>query len=179
MSRIGRKPISLPKGVEVTIEDKVITVKGPKGVLSQEIPGDIVITREEDQLIVTRKDDSRQNRAFHGLVRALVANMVEGVTNGFEKRLELVGVGYRAQMQGKKLVINIGFSHPVEVEPPAGIEFEVPAPTKIVVKGIDKQLVGNTAAHIRAIRKPEPYKGKGIKYENEQIRRKAGKAGSK
>lgn len=179
MSRIGRKPISLPKGVEVTIEDKVITVKGPKGVLTQEIPGDIVITKEEDQLIVTRKDDSRQNRAFHGLVRALVANMVEGVTNGFEKRLELVGVGYRAQMQGKKLVINIGFSHPVEVEPPVGIEFEVPAPTKIVVKGIDKQLVGNTAAHIRAIRKPEPYKGKGIKYENEQIRRKAGKAGSK
>ncbi|SHG74703.1 LSU ribosomal protein L6P [Thermosyntropha lipolytica DSM 11003] len=179
MSRIGRKPISLPKGVEVTIKDKVITVKGPKGVLSQEIPGDITITREEDQLIVTRENDSRQNRAYHGLVRALVANMVEGVTNGFEKRLELVGVGYRAQMQGKKLVINIGFSHPVEVEPPAGIEFEVPAPTKIVVKGIDKQLVGNTAAHIRAIRKPEPYKGKGIKYENEQIRRKAGKAGAK
>lgn len=179
MSRIGRKPISLPKGVEVTIENKVITVKGPKGVLSQEIPGDIVITREEDQLIVTRENDLRHNRAYHGLVRALVANMVEGVTNGFEKRLELVGVGYRAQMQGKKLVINIGFSHPVEIEPPAGIEFEVPAPTKIVVKGIDKQLVGNTAAHIRAIRKPEPYKGKGIKYENEQIRRKAGKAGSK
>lgn len=179
MSRIGRKPISLPKGVEVTIDGKLITVKGPKGVLSQEIPGDIVITQEEDQLIVTRKNDLRQNRAYHGLVRALIANMVEGVNNGFEKRLELVGVGYRAQMQGKKLVISIGFSHPVEIEPPQGIEFEVPAATKIVVKGIDKQLVGNTAAHIRAIRKPEPYKGKGIKYENEKIRRKAGKAGSK
>lgn len=179
MSRIGRKPISLPKGVEVKIEDKLVTVKGPKGVLSQEIPGDIVITQEEDQLIVTRKNDLRQNRAYHGLVRALIANMVEGVNNGFEKRLELVGVGYRAQMQGKKLVISIGFSHPVEIEPPQGIEFEVPAATKIVVKGIDKQLVGNTAAHIRAIRKPEPYKGKGIKYENEKIRRKAGKAGSK
>ncbi|MBO8158054.1 50S ribosomal protein L6 [Thermosyntropha sp.] len=179
MSRVGRKPISLPKGVEVKIEGKTVTVKGPKGVLTQEIPGDITVTQEGDQLIVTRANDLRQNRAYHGLVRALLANMVEGVTNGYEKRLELVGVGYRAQLQGKKLVINIGFSHPVEVEPPQGIEFEVPAPTKIVVKGIDKQLVGNTAAHIRAIRKPEPYKGKGIKYENEQIRRKAGKAGSK
>ncbi len=128
---------------------------------------------------VNRPSDAANHRALHGLTRALVANMVQGVSSGFEKKLELVGVGYRAQLQGNKLLINIGFSHPVEVEPPQGIEFEVPAPTKITVKGIDKQLVGNTAAHIRAIRKPEPYKGKGIKYEGEVIRRKAGKAGGK
>jgi large subunit ribosomal protein L6 len=130
-------------------------------------------------LQVNRPSDAANHRALHGLTRALVANMVQGVSSGFEKKLELVGVGYRAQLQGNKLLINIGFSHPVEVEPPQGIEFEVPAPTKITVKGIDKQLVGNTAAHIRAIRKPEPYKGKGIKYEGEVIRRKAGKAGGK
>ena len=138
-----------------------------------------MVHQEGDQLLVTRPDDSKQNRALHGLTRALLANMVQGVSNGFERKLELVGVGYRAQLQGKKLVINIGFSHPVEVEPPEGIEFEVPAANRITVKGIDKQLVGNTAAHIRAIRKPEPYKGKGIKYEDEVIRRKAGKAGSR
>jgi large subunit ribosomal protein L6 len=137
------------------------------------------LVQEEGQILVERINDSKENRALHGLSRSLVANMVAGVTDGFEKRLELVGVGYRAQMQGNKLVINIGFSHPVEVIPPAGIEFEVPAPTRISVRGIDKQLVGNTAAHIRAIRKPEPYKGKGIKYENEVIQRKVGKAGSK
>lgn len=179
MSRIGKKPISLPKDVKFSVEGNVITVKGSKGSLSQQLPADISITQEGDQLIVARPSDDKQTRAFHGLSRALIANMVEGVTNGFEKKLELVGVGYRAQMQGKKLVINIGFSHPIEVEPPEGIEFEVPAVTKITVKGIDKQLVGNTAAHIRAIRKPEPYKGKGIKYENEVIRRKAGKSGAK
>jgi large subunit ribosomal protein L6 len=179
VSRIGRKPISLPPGVEIKIDDNVITVKGPKGVLSQQIPEDISITQEENQLLVKRPSDIKKHRALHGLTRALVANMVEGVTNGFEKKLELVGVGYRAQMQGSKLVISIGFSHPVEVEPPEGITFEVPAATRISIKGIDKQLVGNTAAHIRAIREPEPYKGKGIKYENEVIRRKAGKAGSK
>ncbi len=179
MSRIGRKPISLPPGVEIKIDDNVITVKGPKGVLSQQIPEDISITIEENQILVKRPSDIKKHRALHGLTRALVANMVEGVTNGFEKKLELVGVGYRAQMQGSKLVISIGFSHPVEVEPPEGITFEVPAATRISIKGIDKQLVGNTAAHIRAIREPEPYKGKGIKYENEVIRRKAGKAGSK
>jgi len=143
------------------------------------LPEEITITQEDNQILVQRANDDKQQRSFHGLSRALIANMVEGVTNGFEKKLELVGVGYRAQMQGKKLVISIGFSHPVEVDAPEGIEFEVPAPTRITIKGIDKQLVGNTAAHIRAIRKPEPYKGKGIKYENEFIRRKAGKAGGK
>ncbi|MFA7077676.1 MAG: 50S ribosomal protein L6 [Syntrophomonas sp.] len=179
MSRIGRKPISLPPGVEIKIENNIITVKGPKGVLSQSIPEDITIEREENELLVKRPSDAKRHRAMHGLTRALVANMVTGVTSGFEKKLEMVGVGYRAQMQGSKLVINIGFSNPVEVEPPQGIEFEVPAVTKITVKGIDKQLVGNTAADIRAIRKPEPYKGKGLRYENEVVRRKAGKTGAK
>lgn len=179
MSRIGKKPITLPKGVEVSIDGNLVTVKGPKGVLSQEIPASISIAQEGDSLNLQRASDSKQERSYHGLSRALVANMVEGVSQGFERKLELVGVGYRAQMQGKKLVISIGFSHPVELDPPEGIEFEVPAATKITIKGIDKQLVGNTAAHIRAIRKPEPYKGKGIKYENEVVRRKAGKAGAK
>lgn len=179
MSRIGRKPISLPTGVEINIENNIIVVKGPKGTLSQSIPEDIVIDQEEKELLVKRPSDAKRHRALHGLTRALVANMVTGVTSGFEKKLEMVGVGYRAQMQGSKLVISIGFSHPVEVEAPEGIEFEVPAVTKITVKGIDKQLVGNTAAHIRAIRKPEPYKGKGLRYENEVVRRKAGKTGAK
>ncbi|NLX03094.1 MAG: 50S ribosomal protein L6 [Syntrophomonadaceae bacterium] len=179
MSRIGKKPISLPAGVKVTVDGNTVTVQGPKGTLTQALPEEITITQEDNQILVQRANDDKQQRSFHGLSRALIANMVEGVTNGFEKKLELVGVGYRAQMQGKKLVISIGFSHPVEVDAPEGIEFEVPAPTRITIKGIDKQLVGNTAAHIRAIRKPEPYKGKGIKYENEFIRRKAGKAGGK
>ncbi|HNX29514.1 MAG TPA: 50S ribosomal protein L6 [Syntrophomonadaceae bacterium] len=179
MSRIGKKPISLPKEVEFKMEGNVVTIKGAKGSLTQQIPADITVQQEDEQLIVSRPSDNKQHRAFHGLSRALIANMVEGVTNGFERKLELVGVGYRAQMQGSKLVLSIGFSHPVEIEAPEGIEFEVPAVTKITVKGIDKQLVGNTAAHIRAIRKPEPYKGKGIKYENETIRRKAGKSGGK
>jgi len=179
VSRIGKKPISLPAGVKVTVDGNQVTVQGSKGTLTQTLPKGITVTQEDNQIIVRRANDDKQQRAFHGLIRALIANMVEGVTNGFEKKLELVGVGYRAQLQGKKLVINIGFSHPVEVDAPEGIEFEVPAPTKITVKGIDKQAVGNTAAHIRAIRKPEPYKGKGIKYENEVVRRKAGKAGGK
>lgn len=179
MSRIGKKPISLPAGVKVTVDGNTVTVQGPKGTLEQILPEGITISQEDNQVLVERADDNKQQRAFHGLTRALIANMVEGVTNGFEKKLELVGVGYRAQMQGKKLVISIGFSHPVEIDAPEGIEFEVPAPTRITIKGMDKQLVGNTAAHIRAIRKPEPYKGKGIKYENEYIRRKAGKAGAK
>lgn len=179
MSRIGRKPISLPPGVEIKIEDNIITVKGPKGVLYQAIPEDITIDQQESELLVSRPSDAKRHRAMHGLARALVANMVTGVTTGFEKKLEMVGVGYRAQLQGNKLVINIGFSHPVEIDPPQGIEFEVPAVTKITVKGIDKQLVGNTAADIRAIRKPEPYKGKGLRYENEVVRRKAGKTGAK
>ena len=179
MSRIGKKPISLPAGVKVTVDGDTVTVQGSKGTLVQTLPEGITINQEDNQLVLQRANDSKQQRAFHGLTRALIANMVEGVTNGFEKKLEMVGVGYRAQMQGKKLVISIGFSHPVEIDAPEGIDFEVPAPTRITIRGIDKQLVGNTAAHIRAIRKPEPYKGKGIKYENEYIRRKAGKAGGK
>ena len=179
MSRIGRKPISLPAGVEVKIEDNVITVKGPKGVLSQSIPEDISIELKENELLCTRPSDAKRHRAMHGLTRALVANMVTGVTTGFEKKLEMVGVGYRAQMQGSKLVLNIGYSHPIEIDPPQGVEFEVPAVTRITVKGIDKQLVGNTAADIRALRKPEPYKGKGVRYENEVVRRKAGQSGAK
>ncbi len=179
MSRIGKKPISLPQGVEITVQDNMVTVKGPKGTLAQAIPQGITVSKQDDQIVVERAGDSKQDRAYHTLTRALVANMVQGVSTGFERKLELVGVGYRAQLQGKKLVINIGFSHPVEVEPPEGIEFEVPAANKITVKGIDKQLVGNTAAIIRDIRRPEPYKGKGIKYENEVVRRKAGKAGGK
>lgn len=179
MSRIGRKLISLPAGVRVTVEGNMVMVQGSKGTLAQTIPDDITVTQEDNQILVQRASENKKYRAYHGLSRALIANMVEGVTDGFEKKLELVGVGYRAQMQSKKLVISIGFSHPVLVDAPEGIEFEVPAPTKITIKGIDKQLVGNTAAHIRAIRKPEPYKGKGIKYENEVIRRKAGKAGGK
>jgi large subunit ribosomal protein L6 len=179
VSRIGKKPISLPAGVKVTVDGDTVTVQGSKGTLVQTLPEGITINQEDNQLVLQRANDSKQQRAFHGLTRALIANMVEGVTNGFEKKLEMVGVGYRAQMQGKKLVISIGFSHPVEIDAPEGIDFEVPAPTRITIRGIDKQLVGNTAAHIRAIRKPEPYKGKGIKYENEYIRRKAGKAGAK
>ncbi|NLJ72215.1 MAG: 50S ribosomal protein L6 [Syntrophomonadaceae bacterium] len=179
MSPIGKKPISLPKGVEVKKDGSLVTVKGPKGALTKDLPAEINIEQVENELILTRPSDEKDHRALHGLTRSLLSNMVEGVTNGYEKKLELVGVGYRAQLQGSKLVINIGFSHPVELDPPEGIEFEVPAVTRITVKGIDKQLVGNTAAHIRAIRKPEPYKGKGIKYENEIIRRKAGKAGAK
>ena len=179
MSRIGKKPISIPRNVVIEIQGDVVRVKGPKGELTQRLTNAVRLLMEEDQLLIERISDKKEHRALHGLSRALIANMVEGVTSGFEKKLELVGVGYRAQMQGNKLVINIGFSHPVEVMPPIGIEFEVPAPTRISVRGIDKQLVGNTAAHIRAIRKPEPYKGKGIKYENEAIRRKVGKAGGK
>ncbi len=179
MSRIGKKPISLPKGVEVTIEDSIVTVKGPRGELIQRLPAEISLNISDDEILVTRPSDAKRHRAYHGLSRALVANMVEGVTNGFEKKLELVGVGYRAQMQGSKLMLTVGYSHPIIIDAPEGIEFEVPAVTRITVKGIDKQLVGNTAAHIRAIRKPEPYKGKGIKYENEVIRRKAGKSGIK
>ncbi|KUG04155.1 lsu ribosomal protein l6p (l9e) [hydrocarbon metagenome] len=179
MSRIGKKPITLPKGVEIKIDDSIVTVKGPRGELSQRLPAEIGLNISDDEILVTRPSDAKKHRAYHGLSRALVANMVEGVTNGFERKLELVGVGYRAQMQGSKLMLTVGYSHPILIDAPEGIDFEVPAVTRITVKGIDKQLVGNTAAHIRAIRKPEPYKGKGIKYENEVIRRKAGKSGIK
>ena len=178
MSRIGKKPIEIPASVKVDIaQDGTVTVKGPKGTLSEQVKGGITIKEEGNQLILERPSDDKNHRALHGLYRALVHNMVVGVTDGFAKTLEMVGTGYRAQAEGKKLTINIGFSHPVILEAPENITFETPAPTKIVIKGINKQQVGNLAADIRAIRKPEPYLSKGIKYENEHIRRKEGKAG--
>ena len=178
MSRIGKKPIEIPASVKVDIaQDGTVTVKGPKGTLSEQVKGGITIKEEGNQLILERPSDDKNHRALHGLYRALVHNMVVGVTDGFSKTLEMVGTGYRAQAEGKKLTINIGFSHPVVLDAPENITFETPAPTKIVIKGINKQQVGNLAADIRAIRKPEPYLGKGIKYENEHIRRKEGKAG--
>jgi len=177
MSRIGKAPIPVPSGVEVSIEDRHITVRGPKGTLERDIPGSITVRQDGDQLVVERPDDERQTRAMHGLVRSLVNNMVVGVTQGFQKVLEIQGVGYRAQMEGKTLVLNVGFSHPVRVEPPEGITYSVEGTNRFTVAGIDKQLVGEMAARIRGIRPPEPYKGKGIRYEGEVIRRKAGKAG--
>jgi large subunit ribosomal protein L6 len=178
MSRIGKKPVDLPTGVEVSIADgNVVTVKGPLGQLEQQLPQAIQINIEANQAMVTRPSDQKDHRALHGLTRSLLANMVEGVTKGYMRNLELVGVGYRAALQGGDLSLTVGYSHPVVINAPHGIEFEVPAPTKISVKGIDKQAVGQIAAEIRAVRKPEPYLGKGIKYEGEQIRRKVGKAG--
>ncbi|MDR2657518.1 MAG: 50S ribosomal protein L6 [Oscillospiraceae bacterium] len=180
MSRIGKLPVPLPSGVSVDIgADNLVTVKGPKGTLVQQVNRDITVRQENGQLVLTRPTDNKPHKAMHGLYRALINNMVTGVTAGFTKGLELVGTGYRAQAQGKKLTINIGFSHPVIMEAPENIAFETPAPTKILVKGIDKQQVGSLAADIRAIRKPEPYLGKGIKYEGEIIRRKEGKTGKK
>jgi large subunit ribosomal protein L6 len=177
MSRIGRAPIPVPSGVEVTIAGRGLTVKGPKGVLARSIPGDITVRQEDSTLLVERPDDERQNRALHGLTRSLVNNMVVGVTNGFNKDLEIVGVGYRATAKGpNQLELALGFSHPVVVDAPEGISFEVPQPTRISVKGIDKELVGQVAANIRKIRKPEPYKGKGVRYAGERVIRKAGKA---
>ncbi|SEH11890.1 50S ribosomal protein L6 [Thermoleophilum album] len=175
MSRIGKQPIPLPEGVEVRIEPERVKVKGPKGELEERIARDIEVVEEDGKLVVRRPTDRRHHKALHGLTRTLVANMVEGVTRGFEKRLEIQGVGYRAQLQGRKLVLQVGFSHPVEFEPPEGIEFEVPQPTQIVVKGISKQLVGEVAARIRKVRPPEPYKGKGIRYQGEYVARKVGK----
>lgn len=177
MSRIGRKPIQLPAGVEFTKKDNVVTVKGPLGQLQRELHRLISVELQDDFILVTRNTDSKEERSLHGLTRTLVANMVEGVTKGYSKTLELVGVGYRASKQGDAVVINIGYSHPVNIVPPVGIELEVPVPTKIVVKGIDKEAVGSLAANIRAVREPEPYKGKGIKYDTERIRRKVGKTG--
>ncbi len=179
MSRIGKKPIPVPQGVEVKVQGNAVAVKGPKGQLEKEFHRDMIIKLEDNNVVVERPTDGKLHRSLHGLTRTLVSNMIEGVTKGFQKNLELVGVGYRAQKQGSKLVLNMGFSHPVEMEAPKGIEFEVPSANKITVKGIDKQAVGEVAANIRAVREPEPYKGKGIKYENEHIRRKAGKAGKK
>ena len=179
MSRIGRLPITVPAGVTVTVsEDNLVTVKGPKGTLTQKVAAALTVKQEDNVLTVERPDDKKQNRAYHGLYRTLINNMVVGVTDGFAKTLELVGTGYRAAAEGgKKLTINIGFSHPVVLEAPENVTFETPEQTKIVVKGINKQVVGNLAADIRAIRKPEPYLGKGIKYEDEVIRRKEGKTG--
>jgi large subunit ribosomal protein L6 len=176
MSRVGRSPIPVPSGVDITIADGRITVKGPKGQLDRAIPGEITIRQEGDELLVERPDDERENRAMHGLVRSLVNNMVLGVTEGFRKDLDIIGVGYRATAQGpNKLELALGFSHPVKVDAPDGISFEVSAPTTIGVVGIDKELVGQVAADIRAIRKPEPYKGKGVRYRDEYVARKAGK----
>ena len=177
MSRIGKMPIDIPQGVEVTITGDKVTVKGPKGELSRSFPGEIGIQVLDNQVLVTRPENKRF-KAFHGLTRTLVANMVEGVTKGFQKNLEIVGVGYRAALQGNKLVLQLGYSHPVEFIPPKGIEVEVPSPTKISIKGIDKEQVGALAADIRAQRVPEPYKGKGVRYEGEYVRRKVGKAGA-
>ncbi len=175
MSRIGKKPIELPSTVAVAISPGRIQVNGPLGELSQTIPQRIEVEKEDGQLVVKRPTDRGDDRALHGLTRTLVANMVEGVTNGFAKRLELQGVGYRAALRGDDLELAVGYSHPVVIKPRAGIIFEVPIPTQIVVKGIDKQQVGQTAAEVRAVRPPEPYKGKGIRYEGEYVRRKVGK----
>ncbi|GLC29801.1 50S ribosomal protein L6 [Clostridium omnivorum] len=180
MSRVGRLPIAIPSGVTITVTpDNVVTVKGPKGQLVKAMHNKINIAVEDNQIVVTRNSDDKEERALHGLTRALLNNMVTGVTQGYQKTLELVGVGYRAALQGKKLVMNLGYSHPVEIEAVDGIEFETPAPTKVIVKGIDKERVGAVAADIRTWRRPEPYKGKGIKYDNEVIRRKEGKTGKK
>ncbi len=176
MSRIGKKPIPIPTGVTVSIEPEFVSVNGPRGTLGERIPRDIMVAQDGEQLVVTRPTDRGEHRALHGLTRSLVANMVEGVTAGYQKTLEIQGVGYRAQLRGRDLELALGFSHPVHVKAPEGIEFEVPAPTRIVVRGADKQQVGEVAANIRKVRKPEPYKGKGVRYEGEVVRKKAGKA---
>ena len=179
MSRIGNKPITIPAGVEVTLDGNVITVKGPKGTLTKELHKNMEVKVEETEITVKRPDDEAFNRSLHGLTRTLINNMIEGVTNQYKRELEVNGVGYRAQLKGKKLVMNLGYSHPVEMDAPEGITFEVPNPNQIIVKGIDKEVVGQTAAVIRTKRPPEVYRGKGIKYAEEHIRRKEGKAGKK
>ncbi len=177
MSRIGKSPIPVPAGVDIAVEGRVVRVRGPQGTLERDIPGEITVRQEDGTLLVERPNDERQNRALHGLTRSLVNNMVVGVTAGFAKELEIVGVGYRAASSAPtRLELALGFSHPVVVDAPAGISLEVPAPTRIVVRGIDKELVGQVAANIRKIRKPEPYKGKGVRYSGEVVQRKAGKA---
>ncbi len=177
MSRVGRSPIAVPSNVTVTLSGSTVNVKGPQGALERQLPEGITIAQEGDTLLVSRPDDERRHRALHGLSRSLVANMVSGVTNGFTKELEIVGVGYRATARGANgLELALGFSHPVVVNAPDGITFEVPVPTRIIVKGIDKERVGQVAADIRKLRKPEPYKGKGVRYANERVLRKAGKA---
>ena len=177
MSRIGKMPITVPAGVEVKIDGTTVTVKGPKGELTRSFPETMMIEQEGEQITVKRPNDERENRSFHGLTRTLIANMIEGVTNGYSKKLVLVGVGYRAALKGKDLELSLGYSHPVTVEAPEGITFECPSQTEIIVSGISKEQVGQMAANVRAWRKPEPYKGKGIRYDNEVVRRKLGKAG--
>jgi large subunit ribosomal protein L6 len=177
MSRIGRLPITVPSGVDVTIDGRQVTVTGPKGTLSRSLHPDITVRREDGQLVVTRPTEQKTHKQLHGLTRTLVNNMVVGVTDGYRKGLEITGVGYRAALNGKKLTLNHGYSHPIEIEPPDGISFELENPTRLAVIGIDKELVGQIAAQDRSTRKPEPYKGKGVKYAGEYIRRKAGKAG--
>jgi len=179
MSRIGKMPINVPAGVDVTIDGHAVTVKGPKGTLKREFSPEITVSLENGVLSVTRPSDEPNHRALHGLTRALLNNMVVGVTEGFSKNMEIVGVGYRASLNGKKLALAAGFSHPVELDPGEDLEVEVPAPNKIIIKGIDKEKVGAFAANVRAIRPPEPYKGKGIRYADENVKRKAGKAGAK
>ncbi len=175
MSRIGKQPIAVPDGVEIDVKPGVVSVKGPKGELSQAVSPDMKVEQSNGTLTVERPTDRGEHRALHGLTRSLIANMVEGVTDGFEKRLEIQGVGYRARLQGKALELSVGYSHPVSVTAPEGIEFEVPTPTQVIVRGIDKQLVGEIAARIRRSRPPEPYKGKGVRYAGEHVRRKVGK----
>ncbi len=177
MSRIGRLPITVPSGVDVALDGRVITVKGPKGSLTRQLPPRMELEREGDTLTVVRPTETKMDKSLHGLTRTLVNNMVVGVTDGYRKGLEIVGVGYRAQKTGDKLVLALGYSHPIEIDPPAGISFEVENPTRLAVVGIDKELVGQIAAKVRATRKPEPYKGKGVRYAGEKVRRKAGKAG--
>lgn len=179
MSRIGKRPVPLPSKVTVNIDGQHVTVKGPKGELSRTLPSGVLISHEGETLVVQRENESRQSRERHGLCRTLLANMVEGVSQGFQKRLEIQGVGYRAQVQGRTLNLSLGYSHPVQFEPPDGIQFAVENNTNVVISGIDKEVVGNIAASIRATRPPEPYKGKGVRYANEMVRRKAGKAGKK
>ena len=180
MSRIGRQPIPIPSGVDVTLDGVHVIVKGPKGTLERDLVPEITVTRDGDTLLVTRPTDERQHRALHGLTRTLVSNMVVGVSDGFARDLEIVGVGYRATAQGpNRIELALGFSHPVHVDAPEGVTFEVPSPTRITVRGANKELVGQVAANIRKIRKPEPYKGKGVRYAGERVLRKAGKAGKK
>jgi len=177
MSRIGRLPVTVPSSVEVTIDGRRLTVKGPRGTLTRELHPDMTVSREDGTLVVTRPTEQKTHKQLHGLTRTLVNNMVVGVTDGYRKGLEITGVGYRASKVGEKLQLNLGYSHPIEIDPPSGISFEVENPTRLAVLGIDKELVGQVAARVRATRKPEPYKGKGVRYAGEQIRRKAGKAG--
>ena len=179
MSRIGNQPIAIPNGVDITLDGHTLTVKGPKGTLSHKLPQSMQVEVTADEVKVTRPSDDKEHKSLHGLTRSLINNMVIGVTEGYSKTLEIVGVGYRAAVKGKNLNLTLGFSHPVIMEPPAGIEFETPEPTKIIVKGADKEVVGQVAAEIRDWRKPEPYKGKGVRYEGEHVRRKAGKTGAK